>query len=309
MEQAALLALGLAVDLTLLGLPLFAWWRRGRDRHFTDDDSVLMPSPPSDFTPALATVVMQGQPSRHTVSAALMYLVSQNLITLQTEPSHIGERAGIRLTPHRPRRLHIPEPEEAFYTAIRNLAGRSGHIPSVALGSLNGACYDLCRALDEIAWQRGWVRARPDVVIHRWRILASVEVIVGLFIAGWISRLLPLPIAIAVAIIGMGLVAAGAITFLVSGAMPARTREGAELAAMLNAYRRTLEATIAQAHSLEEVVVMAPLPWVGTPEEELAWAVAFDLDRQIDGLLTGSLHWAGVGGWSKSIREWFADLY
>ena len=77
---------------------------------------------------------------------------------------------------------------------------------------------------------------------------------------------------------------------------------------MLNAYRRTLKATIAQAQSLEEVVVMRPLPWVGTPTEEIAWAVAFDLDRQIDSLLSQSLEVSDAGGWPKGISDWFSVL-
>jgi hypothetical protein len=80
------------------------------------------------------------------------------------------------------------------------------------------------------------------------------------------------------------------------------------LAAMLNAYRRTLKAAIAEAQSLEQVVAMRPLPWVGTPTEEIAWAVAFDLDRQIDGLLSQSLEVSESGGWPMGIRDWFSIL-
>jgi hypothetical protein len=101
---------------------------------------------------------------------------------------------------------------------------------------------------------------------------------------------------------------AGAATFVVSGWMPARTEDGAMLAAMLDAYRRTLEATIAQAKTLEQVVVMRPLPWVGTPAEEIAWSVAFGLDRQIDGLLTQSLEVSESGGWPTGVRDWFSVI-
>ena len=80
------------------------------------------------------------------------------------------------------------------------------------------------------------------------------------------------------------------------------------LAAMLNAYRRTLKATIAQAQSLEQVVVMRPLPWVGTPTEQIAWAVAFNLDRQIDSLLSQSLEVSQAGGWPTGIRDWFSII-
>ena len=113
----------------------------------------------------------------------------------------------------------------------------------------------------------------------------------SLILIGWISSLFGASAGVRdidFGIVGVGAAVAGAITYLVSGSMPART-EGAKLAAMLNAYRRTLEAAIVQANSLEQVVVMRPLPWVGSPTEEIAWAVAFNLDRQIDSLLSQSL--------------------
>ena len=80
------------------------------------------------------------------------------------------------------------------------------------------------------------------------------------------------------------------------------------LGAMLSGYRRTLEATIARSQSLEQVVTEKPLPWVSTPSQEIAWAVAFDLDRQIDGLLSQSLEVSETGGWPKGIRDWFSML-
>jgi len=292
-------------------LPLIVWLRQGRDPHFTDDDSVLMPSPPPDFTPALASVVLQGRASRRTVSAGLMDLASHNLIAFRAEPFPVGHRAGLDLTAHRPRHLDLPAPEAALYAAIRNLMGKSGHLDSLFLGALSGAFGEFTGSLDEVATERGWVRARPDAVLRQWRFLAGAEALVGLALFGWISRLFtdssdlrPVDIAI----VGLGTLGAGIVTYVVSGAMPARTKEGAMLAAMLNAYRRTLEAAIAQAHTIEEVVVMRPLPWVGTPTEEIAWAVAFNLDRQIDSLLTQSLESSLAGGWPPSIRDWFSIL-
>lgn len=80
------------------------------------------------------------------------------------------------------------------------------------------------------------------------------------------------------------------------------------LAAVLTAYRRTLKATIARAKSIQQVVLEKPLPWVSTPTAEIAWAVAFNLDREIDGLLSQSLEVSETGGWPKGIRDWFALL-
>jgi len=309
--QICFLATGLAVDLALAALPLWAWLRHGRDPHFTDDDSVLMPSPPPDFTPALASVVLQGSASRRTVSAGLMDLASHGLIAFRAEAAPIGHRASLDVTAHRPRHLDLPAPEAALYTSISATIREWGHPDALLLGTLSGAFADFTRALDETAVQRGWLHARPGVLIHKWRILAGAEVVVGLIFIGWLSRSFLVSndlSAIDLAIVGLGVAIAGAITYFVSGLMPARTEEGAMLAAMLNAYRRTLKAAIAQAQSLEQVVVMRPLPWVETPTEEIAWAVAFNLDRQIDGLLSQSLEVSEADGWPMGIRDWFSIL-
>jgi hypothetical protein len=98
------------------------------------------------------------------------------------------------------------------------------------------------------------------------------------------------------------------VTYFISGVMPSRTSTGAMLAAMLNAYRRTLKASIARAKSLQQVVLEKPLPWVSTPAAEIAWAVAFNLDREIDGLLSQSLEVSETGGWPAGIRDWFSLL-
>ena len=196
------------------------------------------------------------------------------------------------MTVHRPHRAHLPAPEAAPYQSIVVRMGTSRHIDSFFLGSLSGAFTDFAHALDELALQRGWLQTRPGVVIRNWRILAGLELGTGLIFFGWLSRLFGASTElrdIDFVELGVGAAIAGVITYFVSGVMPARTKEVAGLAAMLNAYRRTLEATIAQAQSLEQVVVMRPPPWVGTPTEEIAWAVAFNLDRQIDSLLSQSL--------------------
>ncbi len=305
------LSVGLAMDLGLAALPLLAWIRHGRDPYFTDDDSVLMPSPPADFTPALASVVMHGSSSRRTISAGLMDLASKNLVAFRAEPFPVGHRAGLALTPHRPRHLHVPAPEAALYAAITAAMPRSGYIPAILLASLNDAFRAFTSSLDKLAVDRGWLHTRPGVLIHKWRILAGVEALSGVLLVGWIAPLAGGPTGLSplsVALVGLGAIVAGAVTFLASGSMPARTPEGASLAAMLNAYRRTLKATIAQAATIEQVVVMAPLPWVGDATSEIAWAVAFGLDREIDSLLSQSLEVSMSGGWPTGIRDWFSII-
>ena len=185
------------------------------------------------------------------------------------------------------------------------------YIAAIFIGGLSPAFGTFTRSLDRIAVERGWLRAAPGSLIRKWRLLSGVEVLCGVVAVGWIASFLsgrngPSPLSVAA--VGLGACVAGAVTYLVSGVMPARTPDGARLAAMLNAYRRTMKATIAQAKTLDEVVVMAPLPWVGDPTAEIAWAVAFGLDRQIDSLLSQSLAVSESGGWPTGIRDWFSII-
>jgi len=102
------------------------------------------------------------------------------------------------------------------------------------------------------------VLKRPGATIHAWRIVAGVEVVAVRWSAG--LRRAGRHLDIRVLLAGRGrcgcrrdrCLGAGAITFVVSGAMPARTKDGAMLAAML---RRIVgpHCTIKQAKSLDQV--------------------------------------------------------
>ena len=96
--------------------------------------------------------------------------------------------------------------------------------------------------------------------------------------------------------------------------MQAVTLPGAMIRAMLAAYRRTLEKTMAQARSMDQVVAEAGLPWLETPDQAVVWGVALGLDKQIEHVLERSLEdlqagratpaatylpvWYGTGGGS-----------
>jgi hypothetical protein len=309
--EILVVAAGLILDLALALLPMWRWLQRGHDPYYADDDSVLMPSPPADFSPALASVVLQGRASRRTISAGLMDLASHDLIQFREEPAPIGRRAGLALTGKYPHKGELPDPEEALYQAVRSAAGPRGHIEAIMLGGLSTAFATYTTSLDEVAAQRGWVTERPGLVIHRWRLVAACELAAGLLLIGWLPWALVASTAlqpIDLMVIGLGLVGAAVVTYFISGVMPSRTSTGAMLAAMLNAYRRTLKASIARAKSLQQVVLEKPLPWVSTPAAEIAWAVAFNLDREIDGLLSQSLEVSETGGWPAGIRDWFSLL-
>jgi hypothetical protein len=71
--------------------------------------------------------------------------------------------------------------------------------------------------------------------------------------------------------------------------MDAVTMPGAMIRAMLAAYRRTLEKTMAQARSMNQVVAEAGLDWLKTPDQAVVWGTALGLEKRIEDVLSRSL--------------------
>ena len=59
--------------------------------------------------------------------------------------------------------------------------------------------------------------------------------------------------------------------------------------AMLHAYRRTLQKTMEQARSMQQVVDEAGLQWLETPDQAVVWGTALGLQDDIEGVLKRSL--------------------
>ena len=71
--------------------------------------------------------------------------------------------------------------------------------------------------------------------------------------------------------------------------MPAGTMPGAMIRAMLAAYRRTLQKTMAQARSMQQVVDEARLAWLETPDQAVVWGLALGLQDEIEQVLERTL--------------------
>ena len=71
--------------------------------------------------------------------------------------------------------------------------------------------------------------------------------------------------------------------------MPAVTMPGAMIRAMLAAYRRTLQKTMEQARSMQQVVDEAGLDWLETPDQAVVWGTALGLQGEIEEVLKRSL--------------------
>jgi hypothetical protein len=87
---------GVVAFLVVAGWAGYAWVRKGRDPHYQDDASVLMPAPPPAMTAATATVIAGGD-ERTAVLTALLDLASRDEIEFVAEGRDgRRDRVGIR---------------------------------------------------------------------------------------------------------------------------------------------------------------------------------------------------------------------
>ena len=76
--------------------------------------------------------------------------------------------------------------------------------------------------------------------------------------------------------------------WIIGTVMPARTQAGAVIRAMLEAYRRTLEKTMAMSRSMGEVVQASAIPLIESPDDAVVWGVALGLHDEVEAVLQRS---------------------
>jgi uncharacterized membrane protein YgcG len=262
----------------LLLLAVLYWFVHGRDPFFLDDPSIYMPAPPAGLTPAMATMILSQRASKRTVAAALMDLAARGSIAFRQETVRGEPRAGIEVVSKSDPPDH---PERRLLEGIRRAANTKDYVGPSRMHKLWGAVQDLKEDVEQGAVQKGWLVQAPSAVKLRWAGIAGSELTFAA-IAGFLWLIFP---ASFLGTLTAGLVIAGVATLALAFFMPARTRTGARHRVMLEAYRRTLAATLKQSSSLSEAVQRRPLPWITTPDEAMAWGVALGLNDELEGVL------------------------
>jgi uncharacterized membrane protein YgcG len=275
----ALVGFGAAILAACLILVVFyRWYTHGRDPIYIDDNSVLMPSPPDGLTPAMATLLMDDRTSSRTVSAAMVDLAARGLLRFQQDSEFLGKKTSIGVTGQT---AQITTPEAGLFVAISQAVGSDGFVPTSAGRELLPAIGQLKSNLETLSVQKGWLTGKPTRVIGIWIAVAIGEGLAAIPLFVWTATL----DASGGFLGGGALVVAAIITGITAWFMPCRTRLGAMLRAMLAAYKRTLQYTMAQSGSMDEVVQRRALPWVTTPDEAMAWGVALGLNADIEMVL------------------------
>ncbi|HXI45997.1 MAG TPA: TPM domain-containing protein, partial [Candidatus Acidoferrales bacterium] len=313
--QVVLQVLVIGIALLLFARFLWVWWQRGRDAQVPlIDDSVLLPAPPPELTPAIATVLRKDGVDREAFTTGLVDLGHRGLVTFRAaedSESHVDLVVpdaplvddASRIARERP----LGTAETRLVASVRAAAGGDGVVTWDTLKQGKGATlYEgFKKDLGKAAAASGWFRDDPNRLTSRWAAIGAVMAFAPLVLfgiaacvsgdtpEGWGYLLGP-----TVVLIVLGIVIAVAARFLA-----ARTADGAQTLAMALAYRNTLRWELQNAPTIDQAVekTKSRLPWISTPDLLTVWAVALGLKSEIDALIkatfeqaqsTGGMYWA-----------------
>jgi uncharacterized membrane protein YgcG len=308
-------ATGLIVaPLLLIGLVVWAGWswlRYGRDPIYLDDASILMPAPPPGLSPAAAALVMDGRPRRHALTTALVDLASRGEISFRAS-EHDPRQMDIDITVPdqrdarlaRNRRLPLGEAEKYALDELKRLGGAIRTIEATDMPRFAKSVGGFEDRLERTVAANGWFREPPSDSVERWSRRAAVVLIAG--VAGIFGGL-NLP-SNGLLLVGVAASVGAVAVFIIARAMPQRTLEGARTFAQLAAYRRTLQKTLEQSRTMDQVVSSGVLPWVETPDQAVVWAYALGLHEEAEEVLERSMEDVRTGAASPT-RTYFPLWY
>ena len=287
---------GPVVLFSLIAWGAWSWLRYGRDPVYLDDPSIHIPAAPPGLTPAAGALVREGKSTRRALTAALLDLASRGDIAFSEDKTGLfglgGKKVGVLTS--------VPGPSDPVDIAHRDRARRrpldaatqeirsrlltladDGFVKPEDMPKLGQYVSGFDEKLEQYAVAQGWFTEPPRKAMSRW-VLRGVLAIVagGIAIFGGVN----LP-SQGLLILGVAAIAGGILLLVMATAMPARTMPGAMIRAMLEAYRRTLDKTMAQARSMGQVVDEAAIPLLETPDDAVVWGVALGLQEQVEQVL------------------------
>ena len=304
--------------LLLVGWAAESWLRYGKDPVYLDDPSILMPAPPPDLTAASAAVLWEGHATRRALTTAMLDLASRGELSFNPEETAFGlhTKTGIQmLAPelNNPqvalnRRRPLSDAENYALDRLRDIAPLpSGYIAPDDLLLFGKYAAKFDTRIEAHVATKGWFREPPTKAINRWAGRGTLAIIGGVLtlVIGF-----NLPSG-GIELLGGALVVAGVIIILIARAMPARTMAGAMIYAMLAAYRRTLQKTMEQARSMNQVVQNAGLSWIQTPDQATVWGVALGLQQDVEAVISRSAEDAkqGVTTYNPWLPLWYGTSF
>jgi uncharacterized membrane protein YgcG len=310
-------AVGLVVAplalMALVGWAGWSWLRFGRDPVYLDDPSILMAGPPPEMTAPAAAVVMEGKSTRRALTTAMIDLASRAEMAFRQDKGLLHSKVGIQMTTPDASNAQVAlnrrrptDPAEDF--ALARLGGiaageTDAYIDPDALLEFGKSATGFDRRLDAYVAGKGWFREPPDKSVERWSFRGGIVFVLGIvaLVAGY-----NLP-STGLELLGIAVVVGGIAIFIIARTMPQRTMAGAMAYAMLAAYRRTLQKTLEQSRSMDQVVAARTVPWLETPDQAVVWGVALGLHREVEDVLQRSLEDMERG--SATVMPYFPVWY
>ncbi len=295
----------------LVGWAGWSWLRYGRDPVYLDDASILMPAPPPGMSPAAAAVIMDGRAKRHALTTALVDLAARGEISFRTAPDDPAKMdIDITVPDQRDARLarnrrQAPGPAEQYALGeLKKLGGAIRTIDAEDVPKFAKAVGGFDDRIEEAVAGNGWFSESPGDAIDRWSRRGALVLIAG--VAGVFFGL-NLP-SNGLLLVGVAAIVGAVAMFVIARTMPQRTMEGARMYAQLAAYRRTLQKTLEQSRTMDQVVSSKVLPWVETPDQALVWSYALGLHEEAEEVLERSMEDVRTGGASPT-RTYFPLWY
>ena len=304
----------IVAPLLLVGLVAWAGWswlRYGRDPVYLDDASILMPAPPPGLSPAAAAVVMDGRSRRHALTTALVDLAARGEISFRTseeDPRRVDiditvpDQRDARLA--RNRRLPLGEAERFALDELKRLGGAIRTVDADDIPRFAASVGGFDDRLERTVTANGWFREPPGDSVERWSRRAAVVLIAGV-VGAFLGINLP---SNGLLLVGIAAVVGAVAMFIIARTMPQRTMEGARTFAQLAAYRRTLQRTLEQSRTMDQVVSSGVLPWVETPDQAVVWAYALGLHEEAEEVMERSMEDVRTGAASPT-RTYFPLWY
>lgn len=304
------------VVLLVVGGALLKWYRVGKDPVYLDDPSILVPAPPPGLTPAAGAAVRDGGVARRSLTAASLDLAVRGYAGFKAESGgafggkpEIGIFAGEATSADqaeqarmlRARQRPMDPATQYLRERLDKVAGGTTYIEHARITELGKYVGEFDKRLETHLVAEGWYRERPSMSSGRWAVRGTLA-----FIAGVATLIVGINLpAGGVVVLGVALIASAIALFVIAGAMPARTQSGAVIRAMLEAYRRTLEKTMAQARSMGQVVTESAIPLIETPDDAVAWGVALGLQGEVEQVLARSSEDVRAGGTGYYMPAWY----
>jgi Predicted membrane protein (DUF2207) len=280
----------------LFSLVVFALvrWRRRRDAGYGDDESVLLPAPPVDMTPALAALVGAPLNTTRAVTTALLDLAAHGFIAFYQHATPLGPTGGIKVlsaaaaaagagggpADGHSAAVHsaaldrpLGPAEERLLEGLQVAAGYGSGISHADFAALRPLFEQTGEELERIAGQRGWLRLEARSISLVW-VVYGAALLVGAGAMGVLRQ--------PVAVVCLALAGVRIMPRAFRMPLPLRTRDGQMTSAMVDAYRRTLKRALSG--NSGEVP-----PWLANAEEAALWGYAWGLEGEVQAFVAGNV--------------------